>query len=72
LDGKIDEITAGIPASYGNNLRQLESQENIFIIVRYIQVMKTETNLSAHYRKDNIELLTRSSKFLKTIQGCYM
>jgi hypothetical protein len=30
LDQKIDEITAGLPASFGNNLRLLPNQQNIF------------------------------------------
>jgi len=63
LDQKIDMITAGLPASYGKNLRLLSNQENISIIIEYIQALKTETSLSDHYRKDNIELLTRFSNF---------
>jgi hypothetical protein len=46
LDQKIDEITAGLPASFGNNLRLLPNQQNISVIIEYIQAMKTETNLS--------------------------
>jgi integrase/recombinase XerD len=63
LDQKIDMITAGLLASYGKNLRLLSNQENISTIIEYIQALKTETSLSDHYRKDNIELLTRFSKF---------
>jgi integrase len=62
LDQKIDEITAGLPASFGNNLRLLSSQQNISVIIEYIQAMKTETSLSDHYRKNTIEALTRFSK----------
>lgn len=63
LDRKIDEITAGLQASYNKNLRLLTNQQNISIIVQYIQSMKTETNLSDHYRKNTIESLTRFSRF---------
>jgi integrase len=63
LDQKIDEITAGLPASYGNNLRLLSNQQNISVIIEYIQAMKTEINPSDYYRKDTIEALTRFSKY---------
>jgi integrase/recombinase XerD len=63
LDRKIDEITAGLQTSYNNNLRSLSNQQNISIVVEYIQAMKTETNLSDHYRKNTIESLTRFSRF---------
>ena len=33
------------------------------MIIKYIQAMKTETNLSDHYRKNTIEALTRFSKY---------
>jgi hypothetical protein len=63
LDGKIDEITEGLIASYGKNLRLLNDEQNISSIVDYIRALKTETSLSDHYRKDNIHVLTRLSKF---------
>jgi integrase/recombinase XerD len=63
LDQKIDEITAGLPASFGNNLRSLPNQQNIPVIIQYIQAMKTETNLADHYRQNIIEGLTRFSKY---------
>jgi hypothetical protein len=62
-DRKIDEITAGLAASCAKNLRLLSKQENIFTIIEYIQALKIETSLSDHYKKDNIELLTRFSNF---------
>jgi len=63
LDRKIDEITAGLAASCAKNLRLLSNQENIFTIIEYIQALKIETSLSNHYKKDNIELLTRFLNF---------
>jgi site-specific recombinase XerD len=61
LDRKIDEITAGLQASYGKNLRLIANQQNLSIIVEYMQAMKVETNLSDEYRKNTIEALTRFS-----------
>jgi hypothetical protein len=61
LDRKIDEITAGLQASYGKNLRLITNQQNLSIIVEYMQAMKVETNLSDEYRKNTIEALTRFS-----------
>jgi hypothetical protein len=59
LDQKIDEITAGLQASYGKNLRLMTNQQNLSVIVEYMQTMKVETNLSDDYRKNTIEGLTR-------------
>ena len=46
LEQKIDNITAGLPASYGNNLRLLSNiqNQNVSTIIQYIQAMKTETS----------------------------
>jgi integrase len=63
LDRRIDEITEGLIESYGKNLRLLDDEQNISSIVDYIRTLKTETPLSDHYRKDNIHILTRFSKF---------
>ena len=62
LDRKIEQISAGLPASSANNLRSI-SEDNASTIVKYISVMKVETNLSDHYRKDLIEVLCRFSKY---------
>jgi integrase len=64
LDQKIDIITEGLPASYGKNLRLLDPQ-NASTIIQYVQVMKIETNISNHYRKNTIEVLTRFCNFHK-------
>ena len=63
LDQKIDTITAGLTPSYGRNLRSLPNHQNISTIIQYIHAMRTEINLSDHYRKDVIELLTRFCNF---------
>jgi integrase len=62
LDRKIEEISAGLAASSANNLHSI-SEDNATTIVKYIGVMKVETNLADHYRKDLIEVLCRFSKY---------
>jgi hypothetical protein len=42
LDQKIDMITAGLPASYGMNLRLLSNQENISTIIEYIPALSSD------------------------------
>jgi hypothetical protein len=66
LDEKIDKITEALPASYANKLKasQQISIETVTTIIDYIAAMKSEINLSDHYRKDLIEVLTRFSKYL--------
>lgn len=66
MDQKIEEICAGLPASYGNNLRLLsfKQNQNVSTLIQYIQTMKTETNLSNHYKKNTIEGLTRFCNFI--------
>jgi integrase/recombinase XerD len=61
LDSKIDEICAGLQAAYNRNLRSI-NHDNIKTIISYIVIMKTEVNLSDHYRKNIIDLLSRFSK----------
>ena len=62
IDRKIDETGAGLPASYTKSLRSI-SEANAATIVEYIAAMKSEVNLSDHYRKDVIEALSRFSKY---------
>src|SRR5215216_1664112 len=65
LEKKIDEVTEGLPASYANKLRSSGIPPNVVtIIVDYIISMKSEINLSDHYRKDLIEALTKFAKYL--------
>ena len=61
LDRKIDDATSGLsPAA--SRLLHTVSIENTLSIVDYILSMKTEINLSDHYRDDLIRLLTTFSK----------
>ena len=61
LDRKIDEVTAGLRQGYTKNLYSISIQ-NALSIVDYILAMKTEVNLSDHYRKDFIYFLTTFSR----------
>ena len=62
LDRKIEECTAGLAASTTKRLYSI-SRDNAATIVHYLEAMKTEVNLSDHYRKDLIELLSKLSKY---------
>ncbi|MGA7543174.1 MAG: hypothetical protein WBW34_08955, partial [Nitrososphaeraceae archaeon] len=62
LDRKIDEISAGLQASFNRNLRSI-SEANAVTIINYITTMKTEINLSDSYRKDLIQLLSKFSRY---------
>ena len=62
LDKKIEESTAGLSASFVKSLYSI-SVEDAATIVEYIAAMKSEVNLSDHYRKDLIELLSKFSKY---------
>jgi hypothetical protein len=62
LDRKIEEICAGLAASFAKNLHSI-NEDNATTIIKYIGVMKVETNLADHYRMDLIEVLCRFSKY---------
>ena len=62
LDRKIEETIEGIGRSYGDKI-QSTGIDNAMAIVKYISALKTEINLSDSYRGDNIEALTRFSRF---------
>ena len=62
LDRKIEEATVGLSASYAKQLHSI-CEDNAGTIIDYITAMKSEVNLSDHYRKDLIELLCRFSKY---------
>ena len=55
LERKIKNITTGIRSGYFNVLHAI-SYHNASTISDYIIAMTTETNLSDHYRQDNIPL----------------
>jgi hypothetical protein len=62
LDRKIEETGAALPRSYTELLRSV-SEDNAATIVEYIAAMKSEVNLSDHYRRDLMEVLSRFSKY---------
>src|SRR5918994_3609978 len=63
LERKIQETADGLIYCYTKRLLSISNEDNTATIVNYIAAMKIEINLSDHYRKDLIELLTRFSKF---------
>lgn len=62
LDRKIEETTTGLPAHCAKQLHSV-IDDNSAIIIEYITTMKSEVNLSDHYRRDVIVTLYRFSKF---------
>ena len=63
LERKIKNITTGIRSGYFNVLHTI-SYDNASTISDYIIAMTTETNLSDHYRQDNILTLCTLSKYI--------
>jgi hypothetical protein len=63
LDRKIEDVTAGLIPCYSNLLRKvaLSNIDNALTIISYINAMRTEANLSDHYRMDLIRLLSTLS-----------
>jgi hypothetical protein len=62
LDRKIEQTIDGIEKSYGDKLYSI-GENNALVVVDYIAAMNTEINLSPSYRGDNIEALTRFSRY---------
>jgi hypothetical protein len=56
LDSQIDKIARDLPANYARNLRALDNQKNIATIVNYVNAIEIETNVSEHYRRENIDV----------------
>jgi integrase len=59
---KIEESAAGLAASYAKQLHSI-SEDNAATIAKYIAAMKSEVNLSDHYRRDLIVMLCMFSKY---------
>ena len=62
LDTKIDETTAGLAASFAKQLHSI-IEDNAEAVVKYIAAMKSEVNLSEHYRRDLIAVLCKFSTY---------
>ncbi len=64
LDRKIEECAAGLAPSVTKQLFSI-SKDNAAIIVKYIEVVKTEVNPADSYRRNIILLLCRFSNYYK-------
>jgi hypothetical protein len=62
LDRKIEQATDGVEKSYGDK-RYSIGENNALAVADYIAAMNTELNLSPSYSGDNIEALTRFSRY---------
>ena len=62
FDSKIDSITSGLRREYSRGLHGI-SKENALTIADSIFAIRTEINLSDHYRMDLIKLLVTFSKY---------
>jgi hypothetical protein len=67
LNRKIDDVTAGIIPYYSSLIHKLSlsNKENSLAIISYINSMRTEVNLSDHYRTDVIRLLSIFSEYFE-------
>jgi hypothetical protein len=61
LDRKIEETTASLQKFYAELLHSI-NWDNAAALVEYIAAMKSEVNLSNHYKKDLIILLSKVSR----------
>jgi integrase len=68
LDTKIEDVASGLIPYYSNLLHEvsLSNKENALTIISYINVMRTETNLSDNYRMDLIRLLSTFSTYFNS------
>jgi hypothetical protein len=62
VEDKIRQLTSGLPNRYFKAICSISSG-NIITLANYIQSMKTEINLSDHYKRDLIFLLCKLSKY---------
>jgi integrase len=62
LERKIEDITSGLQSEFSMLLHKI-SDENALTIENYIQSLRVEINLSDHYMKDIIKLLSTFSQY---------
>ena len=62
LERDIEDVCVGLQPQFSKYLHNT-ADRNVFIIINYINNMRTEVNLSDNYRKDIIKLLSIFSKF---------
>lgn len=61
LERDIEDVCVGLQPQFSKYLHNTVNR-NVFVIVNYINAMRTEVNLSDNYRKDIIKLLSIFSK----------
>jgi hypothetical protein len=66
-DEKMIDAAVGLRPSYYRMLNSVLPHENVMTIAKYIASMKTEVNLSDHYRQDLIAVLYKLIIFLKIL-----
>jgi integrase len=64
FDRKIEDVTSGL-IQYFHKLLYKISKENAWTVANYIISMRTEVNLSDHYRRDTINILGNFSIYCK-------
>jgi hypothetical protein len=62
LERDIEDVCVDLQPQFSKYLHNTVNR-NVFVIVNYINAMRTEVNLSDNYRKDIIKLLSIFSKF---------
>src|SRR5689334_4112977 len=62
----IDTAAVGLRPSYYRMLNSVLPHENAITIAKYIASMKTEVNLSDHYRRDLIAVLYKLSIYISS------
>ncbi len=63
FDRKVDQATAGLDSHYRESLKNKVSKENALAISNFVLAMKSEINLSDHYRRLIITVLCKFSCF---------
>ena len=63
FERKIEEVALGL-IPYFHKLLYKISKGNAMTIINYITAMRTEVNLSDHYRRDIIKVLTNLVEYL--------
>lgn len=71
MENKINETAADLPRDCAKLLHEI-SEENASTIIDYIRALKIEVNPSVNYRRDNIRLLCKFSRYHKNDSFRYM
>ena len=73
LERNMENATEGLSSQYFNLLHRMlpANRDNVLTICDYIKSLKSEINLSDHYRADVIELLCKFSAFFNNNDKCF-